>query len=268
MILPRTYFPLQNEDRFEHEGDVAAARERFLRERPRNLDFLLRKRYEWMNAWLKPGQRAVEFGAGSGFSRLFLRHDHLLLTDVERHPWIDEVADALDPPFADRSIDVAIVSHVLHHLASPLRFFERIHRQLKPDGLILIQDINTCFLTRLALRVTRHEGWSYHVDVFDRRTVANDPGDPWSANCAIPELLFRDGAEFERRVPGYRVEHNALNECLTFLASGGVVVQGPAPRLSEGLLNALDGVDRALIKLAPKVFAMGRSVVLRRIDRP
>ncbi len=268
MILPRTYFPIRNHGRLGLEGDVTAARERFINERPRNLEFLLRKRYEWMNAWLEPGRRAVEFGAGSGLSRFFLRHDNLILTDVEPHPWIDEVADALDPPFADGSIDVVIVSHMVHHLASPLRFFEKLHRKLKPDGLVLIQEINTCFLTRLALRVARHEGWSYNVDVFDRRTVANDPGDPWSANCAIPQLLFRDNAEFERRVPGYRVEHNSLNECLIFLASGGVVVRSWAPALGTTGLRAIDAIDRALVAIAPRVFAMGRSVVLRRTERP
>jgi SAM-dependent methyltransferase len=265
MILPSTYFPTHEENRFQHEGDVARAREFFLAQRPRNLEYLLRKRYEWMNAYLKPGMRAVEFGAGSGLSKEFIHHDNFRITDVEPRPWTDDVADAMDPPYPPGSIDAAIFSHMIHHLPNPSLFFASVHRMLAPNGLVLIQELNTCFTLKLALRAMRHEGWSYDIDVFDPTIVANDPRDPWSANCAIPELMFRDGAEFERRIPGFRIEKNSLNECFVFLASGGVVVRAKTVELPKFALRTIDALDRALVKLMPSVFAMGRSVVLRKV---
>lgn len=265
MLLPSTYFPTHEENRFANEGDVAGARAFFLERRPRNLEFLLRKRYEWMNAYLEPGQRVVEFGAGSGLSKEFIRHDGFRITDVEPRPWTDDVADAMDPPYPDGSIDVAVFSHMIHHLPNPVRFFEVMQRKLAPGGLILIQELNTCFLLRLALRAMRHEGWSYDVDVFDRDVVANDPRDPWSANCAIPQLLFRDEAAFRRHLPGLEVVRNELNECFVFLVSGGVVVQARTVELPTFALKAIDATDRLLVKLMPSVFAMGRSIVLRKV---
>lgn len=266
MILPATYFPTHDQNRFAHEGDVARARATFLARRPGNLEFLLCKRYAWMNAYLEPGMRVVEFGAGSGLGKEFIEHDDYTLTDVEPRPWIDQVADAMDPSFPDGSIDVAICSHMVHHLSNPMRFLDAMHRKLAPGGRLLIQELNTCFLLRLALRVARHEGWSYGVDVFDRGVVANDPRDPWSANCAIPELLFGDEREFKRRVPGFAIEKNALSECLVFLLSGGVVVQTRTLPLPRWALRAVDALDRALIRVLPSLFAMGRSVVLRKLE--
>lgn len=265
LFLPSTYFPTHEENRFTHEGDVARAREFFLTHRPRNLEYLLFKRYDWMNAHLSPGQRVVEFGAGSGLSKEFIRHDGFQITDVEPRPWTDAVADAMDPPFPPGSINVAIFSHMIHHLPNPAAFFASVHRMLAPNGLVLIQELNTCFALKAALRAMRHEGWSYDIDVFDPEIVANDPRDPWSANCAIPELLFTDESAFERRIPGFRIEKNALNECFVFLASGGVVVRAKTLELPHFALRALDVVDGALVKLMPSVFAMGRSVVLRKI---
>ena len=267
MILPRTYFPLHEENRFAKEGQVGLAREFFLKRRPRNLEFLLRKRYEWMNEYLKPGNSAVEFGSGSGLSKEFIRHDNFRITDVEKRAWIDEQADALNPPYEDGSIDVAIFSHMIHHLENPAQFFETMHRKLAPGGLILIQELNTCFLLRLALRVMRHEGWSYDIDIFDKSVVANDPHDPWSANCAIPELLFRSNRDFCRRFPGFAIEKNELNECFVFLVSGGVVVQVKTLELPRAALKLIDQLDKALVNLLPSVFAMGRSVVLRKVEK-
>lgn len=264
--LPRTYFPTHEENRFQHEGDVARAREYFLTHRPRNLEFLLHKRYDWMNAHLRPGMRVVEFGAGSGLSKEFIRHEGFRISDVEPRPWTDDVADAMAPPYPDGSIDVAIFSHMIHHLTNPARFFASVRRILAPNGLVLIQELNTSFMLKFALRAMRHEGWSYDIDVFDPNVVANDPRDPWSANCAIPELMFRNEDEFERRIPGFRIEKNELNECFVFLASGGVVVRAKTVELPMFALRAIDALDGALVKLMPSVFAMGRSVVLRKID--
>jgi hypothetical protein len=143
-------------------------------------------------------------------------------------------------------------------------FFKKVHPILREGGRIVIQDLNTALIMRALLFVMRHEGWSYDIDVFDEDTVTNDPEDPWSANCAIPELLFRSSVAFEAAVPGYEVVKNELNECLLFPLSGGVIAKTNVPELPGVLLGAVKALDRVLVKALPSVTALGRSVVLKK----
>ena len=250
----------------QHEGDVALARERFLRTKPSNLTYLLETRYLWMNAFCEGKEQVIEIGAGAGFSKEFITNSSLVLTDFDSpHPWIEQRVDAMHMPYAADSLDVIISSHMIHHVAKPLVLFEEIHRVLKPGGLLLIHDVNTSLVFRLLLRVMRHEGWSYDVDVFDRRRVANHPEDPWSANCAIPEMLFSDPDRFHRALPGLKVIRNELCECFIFPLSGGVIAKSRTVNLPRMLLEGVNAIDALLVRMLPSVFALGRRVVLEKV---
>lgn len=74
--------------------------------------------------------------------------------------------------------------------ANPASFLDNLAVKLKKGGRVIIQDVYTCSLMKLALRIMRHEGWSDEVNIFDRDCICNDPMEPWSANCSIPKLLF------------------------------------------------------------------------------
>jgi len=263
-MLKGTYFPKHEENRMADEGDVALARERYFRERPPALTCLLQQRYSWMNQYLAGRETVVEFGAGAGFSKEFLDCPNLILTDVVKRPWIDMAADALNPPFEDESIDAVICSHMIHHLASPVHFFNVIHSKLKPGGILLIQDLHTSLMLRVLLRIMRHEGWSYDIEVFDKAAVANDPADPWSANCAIPELLFRDEKAFARHISGFRLLSNQLNECFLFPLSGGVIANTKTIQFPATVYQAVQSVDRFLVGILPDIFALGRSVAFEK----
>ncbi|WP_299483534.1 class I SAM-dependent methyltransferase [uncultured Roseibium sp.] len=252
------------ENRMADEGNLEEARSNFQLRRFRNLDRLLRHRYDWMNAYLGPDKKAIEIGAGAGFSKFYLKHEYLV-TDVAENDWIDDLIDATDMPLEDGSVDVIIASHNIHHFAYPTKFFRECERVLKRGGVVLIQEINTSLVMRLLLRVMRHEGWSYDVDVFDDTVVANDPSDPWSANCAIPELLFEKEDKFHSEFPGLKISVNEKNECLLFPLSGGVIAKTRVPELPSGVLEAVSALDSVLTKLAPDVFALGRSVVIEKI---
>ena len=240
--------------------------EPFLPDHPRrfrNLDYLLASRFGWMNGYIKEGWRVIEIGAGAGFSEFYLKQ-RPVLTDVVANPWIDAPLDALNMALQDGSVDCIIASHNIHHFASPHRFFTECERVLKPGGYLLVQEINTSLAARALLRLMRHEGWSYRVDVFDERAVANDPSDPWSANCAVPELLFERAELFEKAFPSLKIERNRKCEFLIFPLSGGVISKARVPELPRWVLKVADAVDHALIRLFPDLFAMGRSVAIRK----
>lgn len=263
-ILGAEYFPDHGANKMAHEGDVVGARARFLATKPNNLRFLLEKRFRWMNDYITPQTKALELGCGAGFLQLFVDAP-VILSDVEERPWTNRVVDAMRLRDLNETFDVVICSHMIHHVANPITFFADLATVVRPGGLVLINEIHTGLLMRLLLRIMRHEGWSYDVDVFDPKAVANDPRDPWSANCAIPELLFRDKVRFEQETGAFKIERFELNECLVFPLSGGVIAKTKTINLPTPLLKLVDGVDRVLISLFPGLFAMASRVVLKRV---
>lgn len=267
ITLRNPYRPSSLQSHMANQGGVAFARDAYFSRRPGNLRYLLKKRYEWMNGYIQPSDTVLELGAGAGFSREFLYTDKLVLSDINSYPWIDRVVDAANPELPASSVDVVICSHMIHHLSRPVRFFRDIYSSLRPGGRILIQEINTSVIMRVLLRIMRHEGWSYDVDVFDDSCVCNDPADPWSANCAIPQMLFEDVDKFCRAIPYYRVVRNELSEFLLFPLSGGVIAKSPTINMPLRFLRCVDKLDSALIRLFPSIVALGRRVVLVKDER-
>lgn len=247
-----------------HAGDVLRARADLERRPGANLRYVLRKRIAWMQRYLGPQIYAVELGCGAGFSELFLRAGPLELTDTEPRPWTRRVVDALAMPYADSSVDVLITNNVIHHLAYPLTFFLEAARVLRPGGHLLVQECDCSLMTRLAIRVTGHEAYDLRADPFDPSRPCNDPRDPWSANCAIPNLLFDDLDRFRARCPDFDVLETGRSEFFLHFNSGGITSRGPYLPLPELALRLLDAIDGLLVGLAPAVFASQRRVVLRR----
>jgi SAM-dependent methyltransferase len=247
-----------------YAGDAIRARAQYGERRGSNLKFLLRKRFSWMQRYLGPQTYAVEIGCGAGFSELFLRAGTLELTDAEPRPWTKRVVDALALPYADASVDVLIANNVIHHLAFPDRFFRGAARVLRPGGHLLIQECNCSWTTRIALRATGHEGYDFSADPFDPTRPCNDPGDPWSANCAIPNLLFDDLDRFRKHYPEFAVVDSGLSEFFVQFNSGGVTASVPYLPLPWAAMHIVDSIDRVLVGVAPGIFASQRRLVLRR----
>ncbi len=247
-----------------HEGNVVAARARYFGGGSRNLRYLLAGRFSWMNAWIRPEHHGMEVGCGTGIGRTFIRNEHYLLTDFTDAEWLDvKHVDALHTPFADEQFDFVVSSNMVHHVPYPMRFFDEMRRILKPDGVLLIQEVNASLAMRVLLRTMRHEGYDFGVDVFGNE-ICTDPEDLWSANCAIPNLLWDDMARFEREVPGFRCEHTGFSEFLTMINSGGVIAKTIYIPLPDPLLRAVGAVDHLLTAMAPQLLAMQRQIVLRR----
>ena len=51
------------------------------------------------------------------------------------------IGDIEDPPIADSSIDLAILSQALHHAENPPRAIHSAHRILRPGGLLIVLDL-------------------------------------------------------------------------------------------------------------------------------
>jgi SAM-dependent methyltransferase len=265
LFLKKSYRPNHRQNRMKHEGDVPGARERYYRNPSNNLRFLLQKRYVWMNDYLCPESRGLEVGSGAGIGRDWIRCRQFYLSDLAGYPWLDfKQVDAMHTPFEPQSFDFVIANNMIHHLAYPARFFREMNRILRPEGFLLIQEIHASFLMRLILRLMRHEGYDYGVPVFGEQTPCNNPGDLWSANCAIPDLLFDRHRVFEDKMPYFKILRHEYGEFIIFLNSGGVIAKTvfvPLPRL---LLKAAACTDEGLCRIFPHLFALQQRVVLQK----
>jgi SAM-dependent methyltransferase len=261
-----TYHPAPSDDKMKGPGDVWSARARYFERPSANLKVVVANRYEWMNRFIDETWRGVEIGSGAGLSEEFIRCKEFLLTDYADYEWLDvKGVDALQTPFEDASFDFVVSANVIHHLAHPLRFFREMGRIVRPGGRLLIQDVHCSMFVRLVLRLQRHEGYDYNVDVFDDDAICTDPEDRWAGNNAIVDLLFEDKARFSGAIPQFRLIHQAHSECLTLLNSGGVIAQTVHVPLPMPVVRVMDRVDRVLTGTFPRVFASQVSLVFERI---
>ena len=140
------YIVNHDENRMYNEGDVASARRKYYSARNNNLFVLLQNRYEWMNEYIDDNDIGIEFGAGSGFSKEFIKVDNFRMTDYAEYDWLDEKQiDALNTPYKENSFDFIVSSNMIHHIPYPLRYLKEMSRILKPDGKLLIQDVIPSF---------------------------------------------------------------------------------------------------------------------------
>ena len=263
IFFSKPFFPKHEENRMNNEGNVIKARNEFINKRFNNLDYLLKSRYEWMNSYLKPNMKIVDIGCGAGLAKLYLS-ENILLTDIIKNKWVDKIIDATDMDFEDESVDIIVAFHTIHHFYNPAKFFNECKRVLKKNGVILISDPNTSLMMRLILRLMRHEGFSYEADVFDYKSICNDKDDPWSANCAIAELLFENEVKFNNFFKGLIIEHQKKVEFTIFPFSGGVTTKIKMLELPNYILNFFNILDKILIYFFPKIFPLTRNVVIRK----
>jgi SAM-dependent methyltransferase len=260
------YKPVSHsENRMKQEGDVVKARSYYFADAPLNLKFLLEKRFGWMNNFIKNEDSGIEVGCGTGLSKLFIECRNYRITDYAENEWLDDkMVDALNTPYADNSLNFVVSSNMIHHVPYPTTFFKEMHRILKPNGVIIIQEINASWCMRRILRLMRHEGYDYTINVFDENLICTDPNDLWSANCAIPNLLFDDQKAFEKHIPFFKIEHTGFSELFLFLNSGGVIAKTKFLRLPKFLLNLISRIDKILVGISPQTFALQRQIVLRK----
>jgi SAM-dependent methyltransferase len=190
--------PNISEAKLRSVGDSSATRERFFESYNSNLDYLLSKRYSWMNEYIGPGHKGLEIGSGAGLSKVYLSEHNYETSDAEANQWLDRTIDATNIPYSDNSLDFIFESNVLHHIAKPMLFIAEAKRVLRPGGVLLIQDVWGSTFMRLILHVFRTEGYSYEVDVFDTKKDATDANRPWAGNNVILNLMFTDRKKFEK----------------------------------------------------------------------
>ena len=78
--------------------------------------------------------------------------------------------------------------------------------------------------------------------------------------CCLEKKKIKD-----KFMNNFIIEKNNLSEFLIFLNSGGNGVNSPYISLNTTFLKFISALDKFLILLAPRIFALNRSIVLKKI---
>tara|TARA_Y100000590_G_C15656656_1_gene990900 strand:+ start:736 stop:1539 length:804 start_codon:yes stop_codon:yes gene_type:complete len=265
-ILKKVKFT-KNQNRMNAVGNVEEALNYFKTKKNKNLYFLIKKRYEWMNNYIKHDDIGLEVGAGPGLSKEFIQNSNLKISDFSDHKHLDyKNVDAQDTKFKNDSYDFVIASNMIHHIPYPIKFFKEIHRILKKDGKLIIQDAYCSIIFQIITIIMRHEGYDFTKDVWSEAVPVTDEEDLWAGNIAVPHLVFDDVNIFNKNLGSlFKIEYENFSECFVFLNSGGVCSKTLYMPLNNFLLKILNKIDNILTRTFPKIFAMGRQLVLKKL---
>ena len=262
------FFIKEYKSKKNKKPDVRKSRERIFNTRNINLLYLLNKRFGWMKKYLKNKKIIIELGSGNGCIKKIINNKKIILTDIEKFEWIDEKVDMIKLNLKTKyiaKVDVFIINHSLHHCANPALSLHNMSKYLKKNGLVLINEPETSFCLKLIQVLLDDESWSLKKNIFDKKKKIFKSTSPWVSNTAVAQLLFKSNNLFETNFKQFKIEKNKLSEFFIFLNSGGLNSSFNHIKLSNFFLKIVNLVDNILILILPGIFALNRSVVLKKI---
>lgn len=229
-----------------------------------NLYFLIKNRFEWMNKFITDKDKGLEVGAGAGFSKMFLKNKSILVSDFSNYKHLNiKNLDAQNTKLQNKSFNYIIAANMIHHLPYPMKFFKEMNRILKKNGKLIIFEPNCSILLKIIIRITNHEEIDFTKNIWNLKKPCINNINPWNGNNAIPNLIFDDKKKFNKNLKKiFKIIYEDFSECLIFLNSGGVYSKTFYIPLNRFLLNFLLKIDILLIKIFPRIFALGRKIVL------
>ena len=253
-------------NKMESVANTDIALKRFNSLKSKNLEFLLRQRFEWMNKHINENDVGLEVGSGAGFTKFFIKNKNFKMSDLSEDNHLDfKKVDAQATNFKDQRFDYVIASNMIHHIPYPIKFFKEMNRILKKNGKLIIFEAYSSVLLQIVTIAMRHEGFDFTLNVWDEENPKSEINNAWAGNIAVSNLIFDDKEKFNTYLGQYfSLEFEELTECLIFLNSGGVTSKTFYIPMSIFFLKILNNFDKFLIKLFPNIFCLGRKIVLKK----
>ncbi len=256
----------QKNSRMNTVADTKSAINFFKNTKTQNLKFMLKKRYDWMNEHINENDKGIEVGSGAGFAKFYIKNKNFRTSDFSNESHIDlKNVDALNTNFDSNSFDYIICSHMIHHIAYPMKFFKEMNRILKKNGKLIIHEPYCSVLFQIVTILMKHEGFNFEIDVWNEKKQILDTDDRWDGNLAISNFIFDDKLKFKENLGNhFDIIFEDFEECLIFLNSGGVTSKTFFIPMNKFFLNIIYYIDKMLIKISKDFFCMGRKIVLKK----
>jgi|TARA_B110000027_G_scaffold133188_1_gene161051 SAM-dependent methyltransferase len=253
-------------NRMKSVASTDVAIEIFNSTKSKNLKFLLKQRFDWMNNFINENDIGLEVGSGAGFTRFYIKNKNFKMSDLSEDSHLDfKNIDAQATGFKDNSFNYVIASNMIHHIPYPIKFFREMHRILKKDGKLIIHEAYCSLVFQIITIIMKHEGFDFTLDAWDEKKPKSNENNAWDGNIAVPHLIFDDKKKFNDNLGKFfSLEYEKLTECLIFLNSGGVTSKTFFIPLPEIFLKGLNLIDKFLVKFFPSIFCMGRRIVLKK----
>ncbi|QPJ65289.1 MAG: class I SAM-dependent methyltransferase [Candidatus Nitrohelix vancouverensis] len=191
-----------------------------------------------------PGKGIIlELGSGSGFLKETI--PSALTSEISFTPTVDLALDATQLPFRDESIRSVLLLGVLHHIKTPILFFEELERCLEKHGRVFMVEPHNTPWSRYLLK-------NFHHELFDTQAGWTTQGDGHlsDANQALPWIIFyRDRKRFEKDFPGLKIRRLKAQAPLRYVLSGGLSLKTLVPDKCYNLIKAVEWVLQPLGRL-------------------
>ena len=233
----------------------------------KNLDYLLRERFSWMNNFIMENDLGLEVGSGVGYAKNYIKNKNFKTSDISSDEHLDfKNIDAQKTNFSNDHFNYIIASNMVHHVPYPMKFFKEMHRILKKDGNLIIFEPYCSVTLQIVTILMKHEGFDFTVNPWDINTPKSSETDAWHGNIAVSNLIFDDKDNFKQYLgDSFEIHYEKLTECLIFLNSGGVTSKTFYIPMNNFFLKLLNFLDKILIKTMPSIFCLGRRIVLKKI---
>ena len=201
-----------------------------------------------------PELRILEIG--SGMSPLKHFYPSVLTSDIMPLSYVDYVFDAHDIGnlliIKDESLDLILLTNVLHHLQNPLKFLKGAKNKLCPTGRIVLVEPYFSTISRLIYSYLHHEPSDFSVKI---PRLSEVKGPLSSANMAIPYMIFWKKQTWLKQV----LDHYTIVESqrfyytgISYMATGGISHNIMIP---HGLYKQLWKLDNFFATLFFRQFA-------------
>ena len=114
-------------NRMKSVASTDVAIEIFNSTKSKNLKFLLKQRFDWMNNFINENDIGLEVGSGAGFTRFYIKNKNFKMSDLSEDSHLDfKNIDAQATGFKDNSFNYVIASNMIHHIPYPIKFFREM----------------------------------------------------------------------------------------------------------------------------------------------
>lgn len=196
----------------------------------------------------------LEVGSGTSPLKLFI--PSALSSDVMNLDYLDFVFDCHEiskiTEISDNSVDVMVLTNVLHHLREPLLFLNGAAKKLKKGGSIYILEPYFSLLSTPIFIFLHHEPVNFKIDA---PKLENIEGPLSTSNQAIPYMIFfkrldwltglSHNYDFDKSTYGFYTS-------IAYMLSGGISRRIP---LDTRLFKIFFYIDRLLAKIFPSIFS-------------